>query len=718
MIASAIAFGIATWLTPGVSEATDPSVLAAVLLLGIIDVALRPLLMAVALPIGLIAVGILGLLFRVVVFAIVLPLAGYQVDGFVSTVLASFIYGAVLTALSGLIGMSDEDSFSARVVAQVIRDDESPTHTDVPGVLMIQIDGLAAPLLRAQVRAGNLPTLSRWIRDGSHRLAGWTALLPSQTSASQAGLLLGSNDGIPAFRWYEKEHRRLLVSNHAADAREIESRLSTGNGLLAGGGASIDNLFSGDASISRLTMSKVGNNEDQAGATRSLYYFLLNPYSLGRMVVRTLAEAVKEVFQARQQVSRDIVPRMHRGGSYPFLRAATNVALRDLNLALVSEQMLRGTPTIYVDFLDYDEIAHHSGPERTEAIHALEGIDRALGRLERLIEDCPRPYRIVVVSDHGQSQGATFRQRFGETIEEWMRTRMAAPVTVEATAPTEQWGQMSAVLTEVSASDGAMPRMARRALKDQTRDGIVELGPMKEERAAETDALPDLVLCASGNLALVYFGIGEGRLSREEIDAGYPGLIDDLVAHPGVGLVLVRTGCGRVRRPRQGRQLPAQRRAGHRRGPARAVRRARADPLPPARRDRPCRRPRPHQHARPRHRRGGGLRGAHRLTRRPRRLADAGVAGVPGVMERARWAAVRRAGGAPAAEGLDRRRAGLGSEGVGARARRPVQASRPWMRIQAPTSPTMMAPTTPSSIRSMAGCARCARASNRSRQKT
>ncbi len=541
VIASAIAFGIATWLTPGVSEATDPSVLAAVLLLGIIDVALRPLLMAVALPIGLIAVGILGLLFRVVVFAIVLPLAGYQVDGFVSTVLASFIYGAVLTALSGLIGMSDEDSFSARVVAQVIRDDESPTHTDVPGVLMIQIDGLAAPLLRAQVRAGNLPTLSRWIRDGSHRLAGWTALLPSQTSASQAGLLLGSNDGIPAFRWYEKEHRRLLVSNHAADAREIESRLSTGNGLLAGGGASIDNLFSGDASISRLTMSKVGNNDDQAGATRSLYYFLLNPYSLGRMVVRTLAEAVKEVFQARQQVSRDIVPRMHRGGSYPLLRAATNVALRDLNLALVSEQMLRGTPTIYVDFLDYDEIAHHSGPERTEAIHALEGIDRALGRLERLIEDCPRPYRIVVVSDHGQSQGSTFRQRFGETIEDWMRTRMAAPVTVEATAPTEQWGQMSAVLTEVSASEGAMPSMARRALKDQTRDGIVELGPMKEERAAETDALPDLVLCASGNLALVYFGIGEGRLSRDEIDAGYPGLMDDLVAHPGVGLVLVRT---------------------------------------------------------------------------------------------------------------------------------------------------------------------------------
>ena len=393
-----------------------------------------------------------------------------------------------------------------------------------PGVVIIQIDGLAAPLLRAQVRAGNLPTLSRWIRGGSHRMTEWTALLPSQTSASQAGLLLGSNDGIPAFRWYEKENRRLLVSNHPEDAREIERRLSTGNGLLADGGAGIDNLFSGDAPITRLTMSTVGQNTDQEGATRSLYYFLLNPYSLGRAIVRTLGEAVKEVFQARQQVQRGIEPRMHRGGTYPFLRAATNVVMRDLNLALVTEQMLRGTPSIYVDFLDYDEIAHHSGPERSEAIHSLEGIDRSLKRLQGLVASCPRPYEFVIVSDHGQSQGATFRQRYGQTIEEWLRQRMATSDHVTATEPTaEQLGQLSAVLTEVSAADGAVPRMARRAMRDQTRNGIVEVGPTGEDRTADAEGLPDLVVCASGNLALIYFGLGDGRLTAEEIDAGHPG---------------------------------------------------------------------------------------------------------------------------------------------------------------------------------------------------
>jgi uncharacterized membrane protein YvlD (DUF360 family) len=543
ILASAIAFGIATWLTPGISEAGHPSVLTAVVLLGIVDILVRPLLLAVALPIGLIAVALVGLLLRVLAFAFILPAAGYEADSFLTILIASLIYGAVQTILTGLIGMSDEDSFSARTVAQVIRDEGERQESDMPGVVVIQIDGLAAPLLAAQVRAGNLPTLSGWIRGGSHRMTEWTALLPSQTSASQAGLLLGSNDGIPAFRWYEKENRRLLVSNHPEDAREIEKRLSSGEGLLAGGGASIDNLFSGDAPISRLTMSKVGVNEDQAGATRSLYYFVLNPYSLGRALVRTLGEAVKELYQARQQVQRGIEPRMHRGGTYPFLRAATNVVMRDLNLALVTEQMLRGTPVIYVDFLDYDEIAHHSGPERSEAIDSLEGIDRALGRLERLVATCPRPYRIVIVSDHGQSQGATFRQRYGQTIEEWLRKRMAAPVAVGATeANTEQLGQLSAVLTEVSAADGAVPSMARRAMRDQTRNGVVEVGRMGEERAAAAAAeLPDLVVCASGNLAQVYFGLAEERLTRERIDDAYPGLIDDLLAHDGIGLVLVNT---------------------------------------------------------------------------------------------------------------------------------------------------------------------------------
>ena len=55
------------------------------------------------------------------------------------------------------------------------------------------------------MRDGNAPTMARWLADDTHRLAEWETDLSSQTGASQAGILLGSNEDIPAFRWVEKE---------------------------------------------------------------------------------------------------------------------------------------------------------------------------------------------------------------------------------------------------------------------------------------------------------------------------------------------------------------------------------------------------------------------------------------------------------------------------------------------------------------------------------
>jgi uncharacterized membrane protein YvlD (DUF360 family) len=532
-------------LAPGIEWDGRTSVLLAVAVIGAADFLLRPLILAAVLPIGFIAVFAVGFLYRAASFFFILPLVGFDLGGVGSALVGAGIYALVSSILGGLVGMTDEESYGQRVVNQVIRDQEQAPHTDVPGVVVIQVDGLPFPLLAAQVRAGTLSTLSRWIRSGSHRMMEYTADLPSQTSTGQAGLLHGNAAGIPAFRWYEKERRRMMVSNRPADAAEIESRISDGNGLLANGGASIDNMFSGDAAHVRMVMSKLNSDQDKAGRDRSMYYFLLNPYSIGRTIVRTVGELIKELYQAWQQRRRGIEPRMHRGVKFAGLRATTNVVLRDLNHALVAEQMLRGTPVTYVDFVDYDDIAHHTGPERQEALQSLAGIDRAIGRLERLVPDCPRPYRFVIVSDHGQSQGATFRQRYGETIEDWLRTRISADVTRAATTPVEDAGRLSTVLTEASSAEGATAALGRRALQGSMEDGAVELGPLGDEVAEEpTDQLPDLVVCASGNLGLIYFGVAEHRMTLDEIEAAFPGLMDELTSHEGIGFALVRSGEG------------------------------------------------------------------------------------------------------------------------------------------------------------------------------
>src|SRR5207245_2153807 len=73
---------------------------------------------------------------------------------------------------------------------------------------------------------------------------------------------------------------------------------------------------------------------------------------------------------------------------------------RQITTALVVERMLRGVPVIYADMVDYDEIAHHAGPQRGESLGALDGVDHVLGMLERVVDEAPRPYRFVVLSDH------------------------------------------------------------------------------------------------------------------------------------------------------------------------------------------------------------------------------------------------------------------------------------------------------------------------------
>ena len=74
------------------------------------------------------------------------------------------------------------------------------------------------------MRDGNAPNMARWLGEGSHRLAEWETDLSSQTGASQAGILLGSNDDIPAFRWVEKERAALMACSAPHDCAEIERR--------------------------------------------------------------------------------------------------------------------------------------------------------------------------------------------------------------------------------------------------------------------------------------------------------------------------------------------------------------------------------------------------------------------------------------------------------------------------------------------------------------
>ncbi|MBB2941290.1 uncharacterized membrane protein YvlD (DUF360 family) [Actinoplanes lutulentus] len=508
-----VALGITVGLLPGISADNGWAVLGAAIVLGLLGAVLRPVLVTLFSRIGWAGVVAGWLVAQALLVYTALWLApGVHVDGFWAAFWASWLGATLMSAALWAVTAGQNGAVTQHLLRANRRFRSSVPHSDTPGVIMIQIDGLSAPLARWAVEAGNLPTLGRWLSSGSHTLTEWHAQLPATTPASQAGLLHGASDQVPAFRWYEKSAARLVVTNRPKDSALVESRCSDGRGLLAGGGVSVSNVFSGDATTSLLTMSTVSAK----GPARYLSAYLIDPFGLTHSLVLTVGEIVKELYQARRQRLRDVRPRMRRRGSYVLLRGATNVLLRHLNLTILAEQMMRGAPSVFCDFVDYDEIAHHAGPARPESLAALEGIDGVLATLEEVAAAAPRPYRFVVLSDHGQSQGATFEQRFGLRLEELIG-RLTAAGNVVATREDEQEGRARALRASLSRTD-----------------------PLGTREAGAPD-VPEIVVASSGNLSLVYLARLPGRVSLEVIEERHPALLPGLTAHPGVGWVMVRS---------------------------------------------------------------------------------------------------------------------------------------------------------------------------------
>ena len=171
----------------------------------------------------------------------------------------------------------------------------SQGHTDKPGLVIIQIDGLAHPILAGRMRAGSVNTMAGLVRDGSHKLSRWEAILPSMTSGSQAGILHGNNDGIPAFRWYERDREHLMASSNPADATLIVSRISNGEGLLSNNGASICNLMTGDATRSYLTTAAIKAEGGGIGDSQAFMSFFFSPTGYMRSFTLFLGEFIKEL---------------------------------------------------------------------------------------------------------------------------------------------------------------------------------------------------------------------------------------------------------------------------------------------------------------------------------------------------------------------------------------------------------------------------------------
>src|SRR5579859_1214528 len=208
-----------------------------------------------------------------------------------------------------------------------------PAHTEQGrGLLIVQVDALSYEHLHEAIRRGYAPYLARLLKSGEFRVQEWRCGLPSATPAVQAGIMYGDNAGIPAFRWYDKALGREVVCKTPALLGAIQRRLAAEHAGLLRGGSSYVNLFSGDATLSLLSLGSFGRQGnryfEQASGDRLVRVFLFSPWRLGRMAALSLWEYLLH------QVQTALV-RMRRldrveGPSFALVRIICNVLFKEV----------------------------------------------------------------------------------------------------------------------------------------------------------------------------------------------------------------------------------------------------------------------------------------------------------------------------------------------------------------------------------------------------
>ncbi|MFK0217026.1 phage holin family protein [Streptomyces vinaceus] len=483
-------------------------------------VLVRALLLVPALVLGLLVFFLNGSLLLLALSLI--PSGRGEVAPETAVVVAA-VMSAVASATSTALAVRDDEAYRRRLHRLADRRRRRTRHKGAPGpgeaapgLLFLQLDGVGYETLRHAAGSGLMPTVAGLL-DGSHRLTAWRTDWSSQTGASQLGILHGSTFDVPAFRWYEKDTGEVVVCNRPTSAAELQRRAiaRTGDGgLLTLDGASRGNLFSGGADQLALVLS-VSARRGRANRSRAGYFaYFCDPANAVRTALSFVAEVAREIGQSLRARLRGERPRVARGGLYPLIRAFATVVERDVVVAAVIGDMLAGRAAIYADLVAYDEVAHHSGPRGRDTDRVLARLDRSLALLARVAEHVPREYRIVLLSDHGQSPGETFLGRYGLTLKDLVRAGCGLPVSRRA-------GRTRS---------GAEARAAVLAALHR---------PVEEGARAHPGRGPDPVVLASGNLGLISFPDLPGRASRERIERAHPALLATLANHPGIGFLLV-----------------------------------------------------------------------------------------------------------------------------------------------------------------------------------
>jgi len=417
---------------------------------------------------------------------------------------------------------------------------EKRTHDGRRGLVMLQIDALAYSDLMRAIDRGYCPTIAKLIDQRGFEIRRWFCGLPSATPYCQAGIFHGENDGIPAFRFYDKPGRKIITCNAPMGVQYIRDRIKS-PGALAGGSSYV-NLIDGDAQTVAFTVATREKMSVYArlGGRRMAMLILLHPIRVARMLLQSVLEYLLEEWERlRGEIARRVT---HSEGIFPFIRILSNVIIRELQTMAILLDVYLGVPVIYSTFMQYDELGHHFGPSSKQALYDLRRTDARISEIWRMIRMAGgRGYDLVILSDHGMTPAQSYRVKFGESLGatiEGMLDRDVLASHSEASEYADIGPELIEAVAAITPPAHQRTRRALRRVKDwvRSRYGLREIIVPEKYRVTETH---DVIVTYSSCLALVYFADEERRLTLEDIAASLEKktLYSRLLEHPGIGLV-------------------------------------------------------------------------------------------------------------------------------------------------------------------------------------
>ncbi|WNG56291.1 alkaline phosphatase family protein [Archangium gephyra] len=373
-------------------------------------------------------------------------------------------------------------------------------------LLVVHLDGVPKAHLDEAVRTGRMPFLSRLVTSGTYALDGAFWGSPASTPFFQAGFLYGlRHPNLPAYTWFDRELGRKVQMNTPTDTIAVESRLGCrpGASLLSGGGHTYFSLFQADAN-NRLCMSALASYKVMVRGFKYEMEGILaartqTPFSYIRSLGRDAWNSFTEIYRWAQAL-RDW---RHESG---FLMS--RVLLQRLGWSFAHTKalvdMVRGVPSVYLVYGNYDEVAHRRGPRSEQAMEELRRVDAYLAELYAVAQAVEPGYDLVFLTDHGHVDSHPIEQRGGrQRLEDILLRGAPLPLSED---------------------------IARALL-----DGRPH--PVDAPHAPQ-----EPVVIESGNFSHVYLTREREPLEAAQLVARHPDVLARAMGHPDIAIVAMRRG--------------------------------------------------------------------------------------------------------------------------------------------------------------------------------